>query len=113
MHPSTPAVAPALVLPKARGAYYGGAWHAPKSGKFVATHSPGTGESLGEVAYCSPEDVDAAVGAARAGYKTWRDVAPLERARLLRKLAAIVRDNAQTLAMIDAADCGNPYSAMI
>jgi betaine-aldehyde dehydrogenase len=106
-------IAPPLVLPSARGAYYGGAWHAPKAGKLVATHNPGTGESLGEVAQCSPEDVDAAVAAARAAYKAWRDVAPLERARLLRQLAAVVRDNAQALAMIDAADCGNPYSAML
>jgi betaine-aldehyde dehydrogenase len=102
-----------LVLPSARGAYYGGAWHAPKAGAFVATLSPGTGESLGEVAHCSAGDVDAAVGAARAAYKTWRDVAPLERARLLRRLAGVVRDNARELAMIDAADCGNPYSAML
>src|SRR5712691_6397436 len=109
MHPSTAAGAQALVLPKARNAYYGGGWHAPKAGKFVATHSPGTGESLGEVASCSAEDVDAAVGAARAGFKTWRDVPPLERAKLLRRLAAVVRENAQALAMIDAADCGNPY----
>ena len=65
------------------------------------------------MAHCSPEDVDDAVGAARAAYKTWRDVAPLERARLLRQLATVVRDNAQALAMIDAADCGNPYSAML
>jgi betaine-aldehyde dehydrogenase len=104
---------PPLVLPKQRGACYGGAWHAPKSGRFAPTLNPGTGESLGEVAEGSAEDIDAAVRAAAQAYKTWRDVAPLERAGLLRRIAQIVREHAGELAMIDAADCGNPYSAMI
>ena len=50
-----------LVLPQQRGPHYGGGWHAPKAGRFVTTLSPGTGETLGEVAECSAEDVDAAV----------------------------------------------------
>ena len=58
--------AQAVVLPKNRGAYYGGAWHAPKSGRFVDTLNPGTGLSLGKVAYSGPEDIDAAVAAAKA-----------------------------------------------
>ncbi len=102
-----------LVLPKQRGAYYGGAWHTPKTGRVITTHSPGTGESLGEVAHCSGDEVDAAVEAANKTFKTWRDVAPLERARLLRQIAGIVRAHAEELAMIDAADGGNPFSAMI
>jgi betaine-aldehyde dehydrogenase len=102
-----------LTLPKQRGAFYGGAWHAPKAGRFVATISPGTGESLGEVPNCSAEDVDGAVRAASAAYATWRDVAPLERAKLLRAVAGIVREHAEELALIDAADGGNPVSAMI
>jgi betaine-aldehyde dehydrogenase len=102
-----------LVLPKQRGAYYDGGWHASKRGRLTATHNPGTGESLGEVVHCSAEDVDAAVQAASKAFKAWRDVAPLERAKLLRPIAGIVRDRAEELAMIDAADCGNPYSAMI
>jgi betaine-aldehyde dehydrogenase len=107
--PSTPP----LVLPKQRGAYYGGGWHAPRAGRSVATYSPGTGESLGEVAHCSAEDVDNAVVAAHAAYTSWRDVAPLERAKLLRRIAGVVRAHAEELAMIDAADCGNPFGTMI
>ncbi len=36
-----------LTLPKNRGCYYGGAWHAPKSGREADTINPGTGETLG------------------------------------------------------------------
>jgi betaine-aldehyde dehydrogenase len=105
--------APPLVLPKQRGAYYGGAWHPSKTGRVAETLSPGSGESLGEVAHCAAEDVAAAVEAAGKAFKAWRGVAALERARLLRHIAGIVRAHAEELAMIDAADCGNPFSAMI
>ena len=38
---------------------------------------------------------------------------PLERARILRELARIVRENANELALLDAVDCGNPVRAMV
>ena len=44
------AAAQAVVLPKNRGAYYAGAWHEPKAGRFVELINPGTGQSLGKVA---------------------------------------------------------------
>ena len=85
------AAAQAVVLPNNRGAYYGGAWHEPKAGKFIETISPGTGLTLGKVAECGAGDIDAAVAAAKAGFKEWRRVLPLERAMILRRLAEIPR----------------------
>ena len=108
--PDTP---PALALPQHRDCYYGGRWHKPQSGGYVDTISPGTGRSLGPVAEASAADIDAAVAAANAAFPTWRDTLPLERARLLRRVATILRENAEELAMIDAADCGNPFKETI
>ena len=107
------AAAQAVKLPQNRGAYYGGAWHEPKAGKFIETMNPGTGTSLGKVADAGAEDIDAAVAAAKVGFKEWKRVLPLERAKILRRIAEILRANAQELAMIDAADCGNPVREMI
>jgi betaine-aldehyde dehydrogenase len=107
------AAAAAIALPTNRGAYYGGAWHEPKSGRFVDTLNPGTGLSLGKVADAGAEDIDAAVAAAKAAFKEWRRVLPLERAKILRRIAEILRQNANELAMIDAADCGNPVREMV
>ena len=107
------ASAQAVVLPKNRGAYYGGGWHEPKSGRFLDTISPGTGLSLGKVADAGSEDIDAAVAAAKSAFKEWRRVLPLERAKILRRIAEILRQNANELAMIDAADCGNPVKEMV
>jgi betaine-aldehyde dehydrogenase len=102
-----------LTLPEHRGCYYGGAWHAPKSGREADTINPGTGESLGTVADAGAADVDAAVAAAKAAFKDWRHVLPLERAKMLRRIAEVLRKHAQELAMIDAADCGNPVAEMV
>ncbi|HVV61836.1 MAG TPA: aldehyde dehydrogenase family protein [Pseudolabrys sp.] len=107
------ASAQAIALPNNRGAYYGGAWHDPKGGRYVETINPGTGDSLGKVAEAGAEDIDAAVASAKAAFKEWRRVLPLERAKILRRIAEILRQNANELAMIDAADCGNPVREMV
>ena len=102
----------ALPLPKRRELYYGGAWHAPLSGRYVERTSPGDGTSLGRVAEAAAQDVDAAVAAARAGFRVWSQVAPLERAKILHRIAEVLRTHAEELALIDAADCGNPVREM-
>src|SRR5580693_6774725 len=84
-----------------------------KSGRAVDAINPGTGESLGPVTDCGAADIDAAVGAAKAAFPAWRDTPPLERARLLKRIANVLREHAEELAMIDAADCGNPFTEMV
>src|ERR1041385_7523776 len=102
-----------LTLPEHRGCYYGGAWHAPLSAREADTINPGTGQSLGKVADAGTADVDAAVAAAKAAFKEWRNVLPLDRAKMLRRVAEVLRAHAEELAMIDAADCGNPVREMV
>src|SRR5215212_531071 len=110
---NAPVRAVSLRLPEHRTCYYGGAWHAPKSGREADTINPGTGESLGKVADGGAADVEAAVVAGKAAFKEWRNVLPLERAKMLRRIAEVLRKHAEELAMIDAADCGNPVREMV
>ena len=100
-------------LPQHRDLYYGGGWHRPAAGRHVDTLDPATGRSLGLVADGGAADVDAAVAAAAAGFREWRRVPPLERAKVLKRIAEILRRHAGELAMIDAADCGNPVREML
>jgi betaine-aldehyde dehydrogenase len=101
------------ILPVHRDLYYGGAWHAPQLGKYFELFSPGTGQSIGHAADGSVADVNAAVGSAYEAFPAWRDTPPMDRAKCLRRFAAIVRENARELAMLDAIDCGNPVRAMV
>src|ERR1700728_2824324 len=104
---------PPLHLPEHRDAFYGGKWHKAKSARYVDSINPGTGESLGPVADCGADDIDAAVGAAKKAFDGWRNTPPLERARLLKRVANVLRERAEELALIDAADCGHPVSEMV
>ncbi len=99
-------------LPQQNGLYFDGGWQKPLSGSYISSVSPGTGNVLMDVAQASVDDVELALAAAQAGYKIWRDVPPLERGKVLREIASIVRRHAAELALLDAADSGNPVSSM-
>jgi betaine-aldehyde dehydrogenase len=105
----TPAAA--LRLPTHRDPYYAGKWQ--KAGRYAEVTNPATGESLGKVTDGTVADAEAAIAAAKAAFKEWRRVPPLERAKMLREIANVLRKNGDELAMLDAADCGNPYAEMM
>ena len=46
-----------VALPAQAGLYYGGAWHAPQSDRWMEVRAPGTGELLMRVAEAGREDV--------------------------------------------------------
>ncbi|MDB5913766.1 MAG: aldehyde dehydrogenase family protein [Ramlibacter sp.] len=99
------------VLPVHRDLYYGGEWHRPQGG-YAETFNPATGESLGQCADANAADVDACVAAAQKGFATWRAVKPLQRAAMMRDFAAVMRQHADELALLDALNCGNPVKEM-
>src|SRR5262249_25718487 len=105
--------APAVRLPSHRDPYYSGKWQKPAAGRYHVATGPVSGESLGKVVDGTAADAEAAIAAAKAAFKEWRRVPPLERARMLREIANVLRKNGEELAMLDAADCGNPYAEMV
>ncbi|MGH8436631.1 MAG: aldehyde dehydrogenase family protein [Pseudomonas sp.] len=98
-------------LPRHRQLYAGGRWIEPQGG-YRDTWNPATGDSLGPCAEADGADVDRVVRQAKGGFDTWRSVKPLERAAMMRRIAQVLRDNAGELALIDAANCGNPVKEM-
>jgi len=56
------------------------------------------------------EEADAAVAAARAAFPGWAAVAPPDRARMLRDLAALVEKNTEELALLETRNVGKPIS---
>jgi betaine-aldehyde dehydrogenase len=103
---------PELRLPKSRDLYYGGEWHESAGGLRTSIENPGTGEILAQVTHATTADLDAAVAAAQRGFAHWRRVPPAERAHVLRQAADVIRRHGAELAMLDAADSGNPYQEM-
>jgi len=87
-----------------------GEWVSSKSGKTFEDIDPATGEVIAHVAEGGPEDIDAAVRAARKAFEEgpWPGMSARERGVLLLKLADLIEQNAQELAAIEVLDKGKP-----
>jgi betaine-aldehyde dehydrogenase len=103
---------PPGILPAQRGLYYGGAWHAPMAGGHAETFNPTYNEAITTAPVADAADVDAAVRAAHAAFPAWAATPPVQRGRVLRKAAAVLREHAMPLAQLDALNNGNPVSAL-
>jgi aldehyde dehydrogenase (NAD+) len=83
-------------------------------GKPVATQAelpvedPSTGEVMAVTADCGPAEIDAAVRAAAAAAPAWRLTAVPERARLLRRLAALIERDSDSLGRLESQQTGKP-----
>lgn len=99
------------VMPANTGLFYDGGWHEGVS--VMDVHAPATGKPLGQVAVADAAHLDRAVAAATRAQRQWRRTAPLERSRLMRQAAAIIREHKDELALLDALDSGNPLKGML
>ncbi|WP_298163258.1 aldehyde dehydrogenase family protein [Brevundimonas sp.] len=99
---------PDIRFPSRAGLPFGGSWVNPVAGSIVTSVNPANGRPLATFAEAGAGDVDAVVAAAKAGFSAWRRSSPPERAAALRQMAGVLRDNAEELAILEAADCGNP-----
>jgi acyl-CoA reductase-like NAD-dependent aldehyde dehydrogenase len=93
--------------------YVDGAWVEARSGDRFDSVDPATGAVLASLPRAGEADVDLAVRAARRTFDdgTWgAAVAGRDRARLLMRLAELVRDHRRELAELEVRDCGKPIA---
>ena len=76
----------------------------------VQVLEPATEEVMAELPKAGPAEADAAVARAKAAFPAWRAVAPADRALLLRRVAAGVRERADGLARLESRNVGKPIS---
>ena len=86
----------------------GGEWVDARSGKTFESVNPYTGRAWATVPEADDDDVDQAVRAARAAFDEgpWGKMTGTERARLMRRLADLLAENAQEIAAIESTDNG-------
>ncbi len=89
-----------------------GQWSDASDGGTFATLDPSTGEVLANVAHATAADVDRAVRAARTALEKgpWARLDPVERGRLLFKLADLIEAEAEPLAQLETANSGKTIS---
>jgi acyl-CoA reductase-like NAD-dependent aldehyde dehydrogenase len=71
--------------------------------------NPATEELVAEVPLASLLDTDAAIARADEAFPAWRALAPGERARLLRRFAALVDDAVEELAELEVRNSGHTW----
>jgi len=82
------------------------------SGATFDTINPATGKLLARVAAGDEEDINRAVGSARAAFRkrSWADCAPAKRKKILLRFAEAILDHTDELALLETLDMGKPIS---
>ena len=90
--------------------FIAGRWVAADSGKTVDVTDPATGEVIGSVPNCGAAETRRAIEAAYAAQPAWAAKTAAERAEILHRLARIVRENSDELAMLLTVEQGKPLA---
>ena len=80
----------------------------PANGSYSIRENPATEEPLAQVAQGGPEDVDAAVRAAERAFPAWSRLPAAERAKYLLRIARVLSDNKDRIALVNTRETGKP-----
>lgn len=90
------------------GLFIGGKWLEPVEGRLIDAVNPANGEVLAKFVDAVDAEVDLAVEAAREALKDWRKVSIEERSKVLLKIADVLDEYIEHLAMVETLDNGKP-----
>ncbi len=98
---------PELAYPQPQ-LYIDGRWLDADGRRTEDVLDPATGQVLAQLPHATREDLDAALAAAQAAFAGWRAAAPLERSRILRAAATLVRERVEAIARAMTLEQGKP-----
>jgi betaine-aldehyde dehydrogenase len=88
--------------------YINGQWAAAKGGKSIDVINASTEEVMGRIPEGTPDDVNAAVAAARAAFDTWSARPTAERAAFLQKIHEGLKARMEEIGRLIAGEVGMP-----
>jgi acyl-CoA reductase-like NAD-dependent aldehyde dehydrogenase len=72
--------------------------------------NPATHEVIGKLPHATREDLDRALAAAARAFQSWKKSSPMERSKVLRKVAELARERAQDIGRGITMDQGKPLA---
>jgi succinate-semialdehyde dehydrogenase/glutarate-semialdehyde dehydrogenase len=90
--------------------FIGGEWRDAEGGATLEVEDPATGETIATVADATNADADAALAAATEAFSTWKNVAPRERADILRRAYDLIHERTDELALLMTLEMGKPVA---
>ncbi|HEX5196867.1 MAG TPA: aldehyde dehydrogenase family protein [Gaiellales bacterium] len=88
--------------------FIGGRWVAPQSGEYTDNRSPATGQPFTQVPRSSEADVELALDAAHKAKDAWGTTSTTERSRILNRIADVIEQNTEMLAVAESWENGKP-----
>jgi len=93
------------------GHFIDGAFSRPGHNRSMESFDPGSAKAFASFTAGTEADVDDAVASARKAFETsWRDVLPVERARILLRASQLILENIDRLAIVECLDSGKPLN---
>lgn len=92
------------------GLFINGQWRGATGGEVREVIDPTNEEVIGCIPVATRADLDAAVDAADAAFRTWRHTSPWERAALLHRTASLIRERAEANARLMSTETGKPLA---
>jgi succinate-semialdehyde dehydrogenase/glutarate-semialdehyde dehydrogenase len=90
--------------------FINGQWTDAADGRSLPVLNPATGQEIGRVAHAGVTELDHALAAAARGFDVWRDMAPIERGRIMRRAASLLRERADAIAGLMTLEQGKPLA---
>ena len=90
--------------------YIDGKWRPAVTGDTLDVINPATEEVIGQVARAQHADLDEALEAADKAFASWKKTTPLDRYRILRKAADLLRERASMIAEVMTTEQGKPLA---
>lgn len=87
-----------------------GRWRKGDGSRSGAVLNPATGEEIGRVPFASQDDIDDAIAAAARGFEVWRKTLPQDRAKVVRRIATLLRDQVEAIATVMTGEQGKPLA---
>ena len=97
-----------LAIPYHLENFIGGNFIGPLSGEFIDNINPATAAITGQIPNSHKKDIDAAVKAAQKAFPEWSVLSAEKRFSLLNRIADLIDENADTLALAETNDNGKP-----
>lgn len=90
--------------------FIGGEFKDPISNQYIDNINPATGEKYGQIPNSNSQDVQAAVDAAKKAFPLWSTSTAETRFKILNRIAELIDENIDALALAETTDNGKPLS---
>jgi succinate-semialdehyde dehydrogenase / glutarate-semialdehyde dehydrogenase len=92
------------------GLYIAGNWGPSSGGGTKSVVDPATEDVIGTIPDAVAQDLDRALQAAQVGFERWRRTQPWERSAKIRRIAELLRERIEPLALLMSAETGKPVA---